>query len=142
MNMLDRDVITRREAHAKGLKRFYTGEPCKRGHDSERFTSSGACIACQVFTTPNKRNGPRGTNVGWPSRGLVCNIPGVEPHELTAAFLFIEHMGWLDAAVLEIRKGGPELLKRFTPLLTVKEQAKLQNQLEADRVARRAISGE
>lgn len=137
--MLDRNVISRREAHAQGLKRFYTGEPCKRGHDSERFTSSGACIACQVFNTPNKRNGPKGTNVAWPHRGLVCNIPGVERHELTAAFLFIEAMGWLDAAVLELRK-NPALLKRFTPLLTVQEQAKLQSQLEADRVARRAIS--
>ena len=28
------------------MKRFYTGEPCKNGHFSERYTLGGHCIAC------------------------------------------------------------------------------------------------
>lgn len=38
---------TRKEAIALGLKRFYTGRPCKHGHISERDVSSGTCIRCR-----------------------------------------------------------------------------------------------
>lgn len=40
------DLITRREALALRRIRFYTGRCCKYGHDSERFVSNGACVAC------------------------------------------------------------------------------------------------
>jgi 5-methylcytosine-specific restriction endonuclease McrA len=36
----------RATAIASGLKRYFTGKPCKHGHVSERFTSTGACIEC------------------------------------------------------------------------------------------------
>lgn len=39
-------VISRREAAALGYKRFFTGKPCKYGHTSERYTSSGNCVDC------------------------------------------------------------------------------------------------
>jgi 5-methylcytosine-specific restriction endonuclease McrA len=39
-------IISREEALAQGLKRFFTGERCHRGHVSERYTSSGICCAC------------------------------------------------------------------------------------------------
>lgn len=38
--------ISRAEAHAKGLKHFYTGKPCRRGHDRERNVTTGACLGC------------------------------------------------------------------------------------------------
>lgn len=41
-------VISRAEAHAQGLRRFYTGKPCKYGHDSQRFVSTGGCCACNA----------------------------------------------------------------------------------------------
>lgn len=40
-------IIPRAVAKSLGMKRFFTGLPCKRGHYSERLTSSPACIACQ-----------------------------------------------------------------------------------------------
>lgn len=40
-------IRSRDEAVKLGLKRFYTGRPCKKGHLVERFTSSGACMNCQ-----------------------------------------------------------------------------------------------
>jgi hypothetical protein len=137
---VQRELITRREAHAKGLKRYYDGSTCLRGHTGERFTSSGGCIACQTFATPNKRNGPKGNNVGWPSRGLVFNVPGILPEEVEAAFRYIEHAGWHDAAVLAIRK-DPALLARFATPLTVKEQAEITIRLENDRRLRAALRG-
>ncbi|MBT2771326.1 hypothetical protein J7J47_03660 [Halomonas sp. ISL-60] len=40
-------IITRAEAKAQGLKRYYTGKKCKRGHLSERRTQQADCIACR-----------------------------------------------------------------------------------------------
>ena len=40
-------VISRSDALALGLKRYFTGEPCKRGHISERSVGSrGRCLEC------------------------------------------------------------------------------------------------
>jgi hypothetical protein len=40
------DLITRQDALAQGLKRYYTGVPCKRGHVAEKYTSKGSCVEC------------------------------------------------------------------------------------------------
>ena len=39
-------IITRKEAKAAGLQRYFTGKPCKRGHVSERLTAGGTCQEC------------------------------------------------------------------------------------------------
>ena len=39
-------IITRKEAKEFGLKRYYTGKPCKWGHISERLMMGG-CIECR-----------------------------------------------------------------------------------------------
>ena len=41
-------VLSRAEAAACGLSRFYTGEPCKQGHCAERFVSNRQCVACNA----------------------------------------------------------------------------------------------
>jgi hypothetical protein len=40
-------IITREAAKAKGLKRYYTGKPCLRGHASARLVSSHGCRVCE-----------------------------------------------------------------------------------------------
>lgn len=35
------------QAKVKGLKRYFTGVPCKNGHISERVVSSGVCLGCK-----------------------------------------------------------------------------------------------
>jgi 5-methylcytosine-specific restriction endonuclease McrA len=39
-------IISRKEARAQGLKRFFTGKPCKYGHIAERFVTTEHCMAC------------------------------------------------------------------------------------------------
>jgi hypothetical protein len=39
-------IITRAEAKALGLKRYFTGKPCKRGHVCERKADDGCCLEC------------------------------------------------------------------------------------------------
>ena len=40
------DIISKKDAVAKGLATFYTGKVCKRGHDSYRYVKNGACSTC------------------------------------------------------------------------------------------------
>ena len=39
-------IITRKEAIAQGLKRYFTGKPCKNGHIAERYCSTKSCLTC------------------------------------------------------------------------------------------------
>lgn len=39
------EIISRTEAEAKGLTRYFSGEPCSRGHVSERYLSMH-CVQC------------------------------------------------------------------------------------------------
>lgn len=41
-------VITRAEAKAQRLTRYFTGKPCPYGHISQRVTASGTCRECAV----------------------------------------------------------------------------------------------
>lgn len=41
------EIVTRKEAKLKGLKRFYTGRACNRGHTEERYTTGGQCLGCE-----------------------------------------------------------------------------------------------
>ncbi len=48
--MLDRiahEVFSKDEAKNRGLKRYFTGLPCKRGHVSQRFVSTHNCCQCR-----------------------------------------------------------------------------------------------
>ena len=39
--------ISREVAKAQGLKRYFTGYPCSRGHVAERFVADGRCVQCK-----------------------------------------------------------------------------------------------
>lgn len=39
-------IISRKDALALGLRRYYTGKPCKHGHVTERYTRKSTCVAC------------------------------------------------------------------------------------------------
>ena len=42
----EKKVITRAQAKALGLSRYFTGKPCKHGHVAERKVSNTKCIVC------------------------------------------------------------------------------------------------
>lgn len=48
--MVDPELLklprTRKEAQELGIKHFFTGRPCKRGHLAARYTSMPVCMAC------------------------------------------------------------------------------------------------
>lgn len=41
------EIISRAEALAQGLKRYFTGKPCKHGHVAERLVSIRSCLGCK-----------------------------------------------------------------------------------------------
>jgi 5-methylcytosine-specific restriction endonuclease McrA len=46
------EIVTRAEAQAQGLNRYFTGKPCKHGHIAERRMCAG-CVECQkVYRQP------------------------------------------------------------------------------------------
>ena len=45
------DPISRKEARKAGLKRYFTGRLCKRGHIAQRQISNGCCVICQQQKT-------------------------------------------------------------------------------------------
>lgn len=44
---MTREIISRAEAIRRGLKRYFTGKPCPKGHISERRVQSFGCYACE-----------------------------------------------------------------------------------------------
>ncbi len=40
------EVLERSDAKAIGVSQYFTGKPCKSGHITYRYTSSGACFGC------------------------------------------------------------------------------------------------
>lgn len=40
-------IISRDDAIAAGLKTYFTGVKCRKGHLAERTTSSGTCVECK-----------------------------------------------------------------------------------------------
>ena len=54
-------IISRSEAKAKGLKRFFTGKPCKHGHVAERYVGSSGCVECQRVINKKPRKKPKPT---------------------------------------------------------------------------------
>lgn len=46
-------IITRQEAIKKGFIRYFTGNPCKYGHVSERNTKQAYCIECHDINNKN-----------------------------------------------------------------------------------------
>lgn len=42
-------MISRDEALSNGYKRYYDGMICDYGHDSERYSSTGACVICVKY---------------------------------------------------------------------------------------------
>jgi hypothetical protein len=48
-------TVTRDEARTRGLKRYFTGEPCKHGHVAERWVANSGCTVCLLTSSSKKR---------------------------------------------------------------------------------------
>lgn len=53
------DIISRSDAKAKGLARYFTGKPCKHGHVAFRRTINGVCCVCLLAIEKRHRESHR-----------------------------------------------------------------------------------
>lgn len=49
------DIISRAEAKEQGLKHYFTGKPCKRGHIEKRFVTGFSCVVCAKMHYDERR---------------------------------------------------------------------------------------
>lgn len=47
MTVAEVQIISRADAKARGLPRYFTGEPCRAGHVAERLVSGRTCVECR-----------------------------------------------------------------------------------------------
>lgn len=74
-------IVTREQATAQGLARYFTNVPCKHGHLSQRGTKNGGCTQCNAESiralyyaeTPEQRSARHVKNKAW----KVANIERV-----------------------------------------------------------------
>ena len=53
------ELITRKQAKADGLKRYFTGKLCVNGHAAPRLVETRACIACaHMYSARWRKNNP------------------------------------------------------------------------------------
>lgn len=81
-------IMTRAQAHVLRRPRFFTGRPCKYGHQCERYVASGGCVECAkraslAFSGKAPANRPFGT----------VEVPAQAMHPDDAAAFY----AWLDA---------------------------------------------
>lgn len=66
------NIITRQEAKAQELTRYFTGKPCVHGHVAERKTANKTCVVCgDLAIAKSKAKKPEKYNVinqGWSKR--------------------------------------------------------------------------
>lgn len=51
----EQEIVTRKEAIARGLKRYFTGKPCKNGHVDWRYVCDHSCAACMRAKVARQR---------------------------------------------------------------------------------------
>ncbi len=59
------EIITRKEAAAHGLKRYFLGIPCLDGHIAERYTKGAHCVECALENRKKWAEEVPGRNMVW-----------------------------------------------------------------------------
>ncbi len=78
------EIISRAEARAKDLKRYFTGKPCVNGHVAFRWTNSCICHECHHALSTTYRENNREKHNSWgsknPEKRKVSQDRYVEAH--------------------------------------------------------------
>lgn len=54
-DLLAKGYATRLDAKESGEPTYYTGTPCRHGHDARRYTTSGRCVECHNVAMAKRR---------------------------------------------------------------------------------------
>jgi len=82
-------IVSREEAKSNGLRRFFTGDPCKNGHVAERYTKTGHCTECL-----GRSARPRAWKRGRDPRELVYRQQELNARKRGIPWLFTFETWW------------------------------------------------
>ena len=74
------EAATRADAKARGLKRYFTGKPCKHGHVTFRLTSNGVCNECAASRLDAWRSENAERIKGWKRDYYAANATSVREY--------------------------------------------------------------
>ena len=77
-----RRIVSRKEAKALGLARYFTGIPCKHGHIDERITKYCHCISCRDESLKNRSEYFRAYNRSEKARAAKKSYEEVESNKI------------------------------------------------------------
>lgn len=91
-------VVTRDEATKNGRTRYFTGRPCKKGHISERYTSTMGCVEClrprKVVHSPFKLGVISYSPRLWCNEALTLEqLQGMDGYLQTCVDAYHMHLG-------------------------------------------------
>lgn len=145
--------MTRAEAKAAGVKRYFTGKPCKHGHVAERLVSSFECLDCsrancaadyekyreRVLASRRKRYAEN------PSKALADNKKWVtdnaEKVRAYHAARYVEHRDAVLAAVRKRAQENRDKIRMYKAEYSRKNKAALSVAYRNKKARRRAAEG-
>jgi len=87
------NIITRAEAKEQGLKRYFTGKPCKHGHVSERLVSA-QCVECVVKWRKENKGAIAAQVKKWREENKDAAAQAKEYYEKNKAYYAVKNKIW------------------------------------------------
>ena len=125
-------IITRKEAIAKALKRYFTGKPCKQGHVSERSIKGGCLVCSKISQTEYNQSDQGKDNLRKSQKKYLQSDKGKAMRAKVMSKYFKSEKGKLAVkkqfkkVVINIKKHGPNQKKGRSYLKYLK--LNIQNQ--------------
>lgn len=85
------EIMTRKEALEKGLKKYWTGKICGNGHVRQRYTSSSICTGCNAMNTKRYNKDAR-AKLNALHVGFIPIKMMVHPEDVATVTTLIENM--------------------------------------------------
>ena len=134
-------IITRSEARAQGLRQYFTGKPCKRGHVAMRQVSSITCMECsrdkcraRYDKEKNRENGRRWREANREKDNARRRLSNKKPERK------VYKAAWFQAnkaRVLEQRRANPNSSKSSVASAKRWAEANPEKAREYSRINRR-----
>jgi 5-methylcytosine-specific restriction endonuclease McrA len=149
----DGPIVTRAQAKAQGLKRFFLGTPCKHGHIAQRQTTNRRCFACKVQPTKEYLAAGHAKNPGRRAAHLEKHAPKARAHHKLVYVenreqILARNKAWQEAnpeaykaAIIAWHKAHPDRLKAIHRKWEVNNPEQLAANAREVRAKRRNVEG-
>lgn len=112
-------IISRDDARSAGLKRFFLGEKCGKGHVSERLVSNGSCVVCHAARSlAAYHKNPEATI----TRVIAARNEDRAKHNEKRRDYWARNKGILNEKRREFRVLNPDVVKRWDSESSKKKQ--------------------